>query len=314
MSSFNMVNYSLRPSKSIQRQIIFEGVRFLQGHLNLDELVYIGLGSIWFSDFIIAHKLLRVNDMVSIEASEIGYHRAKFNSPYATVRVFKGLTNQVLPTLYEDDLIKGRPWFVWLDYDMEFNESLQEDLRSLVEKAPANSIVIITFNGHESNYGAAPDRPQRLRELFGASVPDDLTKRSCKGPRMQETLADYSLKFIKAIAADISRPGGFLPSFRIIYKDSAPMITVGGILPSKGAVITAEGVLSGESWECNIQQPVIAPNLTLRETSLLQSQLPCQGTLTREMVRELGFDLEEEQIRTFQSYYRQFPSFAQIMS
>jgi len=44
MPSFDAVNYSLRPSKSIQRQIIFEGVRLLQGKLNLRRLAYIGFG------------------------------------------------------------------------------------------------------------------------------------------------------------------------------------------------------------------------------------------------------------------------------
>jgi hypothetical protein len=38
MPSFDVVNYSLRPSKSIQRQLVFEGVRQLQGGLNLARL------------------------------------------------------------------------------------------------------------------------------------------------------------------------------------------------------------------------------------------------------------------------------------
>ena len=56
MDSFNIVNYSLRPSKSIQRQIIFDGVRTLQLNWAHDQAVYIGLGSVWFTDFIMAHK------------------------------------------------------------------------------------------------------------------------------------------------------------------------------------------------------------------------------------------------------------------
>lgn len=314
MPSFDTVNYSLRPSKSIQRQVIFDGVRELQAHLDLDRLVYVGFGSVWFTDFVAAHKVLRIEDMVSIEGHDVGYRRAVFNVPYATIKVKHGYSGEVLPTLFEDESLKGRPWFVWFDYDYSFNESVKDDVRSLIEKAPPSSIVILTFNGHEMEYGRAPDRPERLRELFGAVVPDELSKNSCQGDRMQETLADLTLDYMRSVAADLSRPGGFLPAFRVIYKDSAPMVTVGGVLPTKGAVSTANCVLNAEAWRCNPEKRIIAPHLTMREAATLQSQLPQATQLTRAQINSLGFDLEEEQIATFQHYYKQYPAFAQIFS
>ena len=163
MASFDSVNYSLRPSKSIQRQLVFEGVRILQSHLDLDRLVYVGFGSIWFTDFVMAHKLLGIDDMVSIESNRIGFCRAVFNSPYATVRVREGISSNVLPTLYDDGVIARRPWMIWLDYDCEFNETIRDDTRSVIENVPANSILLITFNGNEMKYGQATDRPERLR-------------------------------------------------------------------------------------------------------------------------------------------------------
>lgn len=314
MPSFDTVNYSLRPSKSIQRQVIFDGVRELQVHLDLDRLVYVGFGSVWFTDFVAAHKVLRIEDMVSIEGHDVGYRRAAFNAPYATIRVKHGYSGEILPTLFEDETLKGRPWFVWFDYDYCFNESVKDDVRSLIEKAPPSSIVILTFNGHEMEYGRAQERPERLRELFGAVVPDELSKNSCHGDRMQETLADLTLDYMRSVAADLSRPGGFLPAFRIIYKDSAPMVTVGGVLPTKGAVSTATCVLDAEAWRCNPKKRIIAPHLTMREAAILQSQLPRATPLTRTQIKSLGFDLEEEQIETFQHYYKQYPAFAQIFS
>jgi len=90
MPSFDAINYSLRPSKSIQRQIVFSGVRMLQANLDLERLAYIGFGSIWFTDFVLAHKLLGIDDMWSIECHDVGYRRALFNAPYATVHVEHG--------------------------------------------------------------------------------------------------------------------------------------------------------------------------------------------------------------------------------
>lgn len=301
MASFDVVNYSLRPSKSVQRQIIFEGVRTLQAHLDLDRLAYVGFGSIWFTDFVMAHKLLGISDMVSIESNCIGYRRAVFNSPYATVRVRHGLASKVLPTLYEDQILSGRPWMIWLDYDYEFDETLRDDVRSVIENAPEGSILLITFNGHEMKYGHATDRPDRLRGLFGSLVPDDLSKGACKDERMQETLANFAIDYMKSVTAELARPGGFVPAFRIIYRDTAPMVTAGGILPSRGAARIAADVVNGSGWRCRPTKPIVAPHLTIREAVLLQSQLPCVGKLSRPLVQSLGFDLDDEQIEAFET-------------
>lgn len=314
MSSFDVVNYSLRPSKNIQRQIVFEGIRDLQAHLDLDRLVYVGFGSIWFADFAMAHKSLQIDDMVSIEKDDIGYRRAVFNAPYATVRVKHGLSNNVLPSLYDDDLIKRRPWLVWLDYDYAYNESVRDDVRSIVENAPTNSIALFTFNGKDHKYGSAPERPNRLRELFGAVVPDDLSKEACKDEQMQETLATLALDYMRATAADLSRPGGFIPAFRIVYRDLSPMITVGGVLPAKGAARVASDTVGNQAWRCQPSKPIVAPHLTMREAAVLQSKLPMAEQLSRKVVQDLGFDLDEQQIEAFQLYYKQFPSFAQILA
>lgn len=313
MASFNVVNYSLRPSKSIQRNLVFEGVSILKGHIDIDELAYIGFGSVWFTDFVLAHKMLGINDMISIEADEVGCKRAKFNAPFATVRVIEGRSSVVLPALFSDNALRSKPWMIWLDYDYEFNDDVRGDVQSIIENAPQNSILLITFNASEIKYGRAPERPDRLRELFGDVVPDDLSKSSCKDERFLETLADLTRDYMLSVANDISRPGGFVPAFRLIYRDVAPMITIGGVLPSKGAATVAKDTIRGASWPCNPEKPIIAPHLTIREAAMLQSQLPCKTSLTRGDVQKLGFDLEDDQIEAFSKYYRQYPAFAQIV-
>jgi hypothetical protein len=314
MASFDVINYGLRPSKSIQRQIVFDGIRRLQMDLNLEKLVYVGFGSIWFTDFVMAHKLLHINDMVSIEANEIGYRRAVYNSPFATVRVMNGNSYEVLPTLYSDTLIKGRPWLIWLDYDYELNESVRDDLRSIIENAPANSIVLVTFNGSEMKYGAGPDRPLRLRELLGSVVPDDLSKNACREDRLLQTLANLTRDYMTSVAAELARPGGFVPAFRLVYKDSAPMVTVGGILPTKGAARIATDIVNDAKWTCMPAPAINAPHLTIREASALQALLPSVNKISRADVRKLGFDLDDDQIAAFETYYRQYPAFAQIIA
>ncbi len=314
MASFDIVNYSLRPSKGIQRQLVFEGIRTLKSRLTLNDMVYVGLGSIWFSDFVQAHKLLGIRHMVSIENDDIGYCRARFNKPYATVQVRHGHSSDILTELHNDDFCKARPWVVWLDYDGGLNEVAINDIRSVIEEAPTDSILLTTFKGRERTYGGLNERIGRLRTLLGDVVPDDLPKAKCKGLSMQETLADLVTDFMKSIGVESGRPGGFVPAFRIVYEDTMEMVTVGGIVPAAGKVSSAKNVIGDGRWRCCPRERIVAPLLTIREAVTLLSLLPREDELTREHVREAGFDLEDEQIEAFERYYREYPMFAQIVA
>ena len=117
-----------------------------------------------------------------------------------------------------------------------------------------------------------------------------------------------------AAANDTSRPGGFVPAVRVIYRDGAPMVTVGGVLPARGAGRAVADLVGLGDWACMPAKPIVAPHLTVKEAAMLQSLLPRDVPLTRADVTGLGFDLEPEQIEAFQAYYRQYPSYAQILA
>ncbi len=315
MSSLHYINYSLRPSKSIQRQIVFDGVRTLRSHLDINESIYVGFGSIWFADFIMAHKILDIDEMISMEEDEILYRRAVFNSPYASVQIRQGASSDILPTLYDDETICKRPWVMWLDYDSALDETSIDDIRATIERAPNDTIFLITFNGSEWKYGRAKDRPGRLRDLFGDVVPDDLCMSRCDSTNMRNTLADLATDFMKSSAARAARPGGFVPAFRMIYRDGAVMVTVGGVLPSsRDTARTVSNIVEANEWKCRPENPIISPLLTIREAMTLQSMLPSPEGLSRKLVRDLGFDLEDEQIKAYVKYYREYPAFAQIIT
>jgi hypothetical protein len=189
-----------------------------------------------------------------------------------------------------------------------------DDVRSLIENAPENSIVLVTFNAKDWKYGRPADRPARLKALLGSVVPDDLSQEVCKEDRIPAVLANLSLDFMQSLAADLARPGGFVPAFRMVYKDSAPMVTVGGVLPAKGAARVASDVVNDASWLGRPMKRITAPHLTMREAATLQAKLPSAAKISRAVVQELGFDLEDEQIEAFETYYREYPAFAQIVT
>lgn len=313
MTSFNPINYSLRPSKIIQRTLAFEGLARLKTSLELEDILYVGFGSVWFADFHVAHKSLGIQDMISIEEDPITVRRAIFNQPFKTVTVIEGRSSLVLPKLYANRTYHKRPWLVWLDYTKALDEETVEEFRLAVEKLPQNSVLLATFNALASNYGQAPvDRPGRVKTLLGSVVPDDLSPEQCSSRLISETLADLSLKFLMSEAADIRRPGGFLPAFKLPYADNAAMVTIGGIFPAKGAVVAAESVIEDRDWPGIASGQISVPHLTLKEVAVLQSQLPTSTPLDRATVKNLGFDLKDEELRAFERYYKQYPSFVRV--
>ena len=92
------------------------------------------------------------------------------------------------------------------------------------------------------------------------------------------------------------------------------MVTVGGILPAKGAARVAADVVGRPDWPGKPEAPIKAPHLTMREAAVLQAQLPSNEPLSRQIVQDLGFDLEDEELQAYERYYRQYPAFAQILA
>lgn len=318
-SSTNVVNYSLRQNKSIERSLVFDGARTLIDRLGLSDFVYVGLGSVWFADFHLAHRHLRTQTMVSIEADPVTFERAKFNRPYRTVDVRPGLSSDVIPSLLAEPELQGRPWMVWLDYDQSVAEDELIELADLAGALPPDSFLLTTFSATPARYGKPVSRAQRLRELFGAAGPppppdgqqDDVTLY--KDEALALLLAECMENYLLSKALQKGRPGGYLPAFRLAYKDGTPMVTVGGFLPSPSRESDAAAVLASVEWECRLTQTIDTPLLTPKESLRLQEQLPAAGgVLTRAQVKALGFDLEEAAIEAFQRHYLRFPTFSQL--
>ena len=313
MASFDLVNYSLRPSKAIQRALVFEDIRRLMLLLGLKDLVYVGFGSVWFVDFQIAHRLLKASDLVSIELDDVGFVRAQFNAPFSSVVVKHGHSNVVLPPLYLDDQYKNRPWVMWLDYDFEWDESVCEDVRLAIERLPQNSMLITTFNAMGNKYGQPKNRGQRLAALLGGLVNPNRDKAEYDGDSLSPILRKGVLDYMGSIAGECSRPGGFVPGFSLGYRDQASMATVGGILPAPESRSSVQELVSSNDWRSLQEEILVAPHLTAKEATLLQNELP-KRHIDRQVVQRLGFDLLDHQIAAFQKYYLYYPSFAQIVT
>src|SRR5438552_12781248 len=86
--SYSKVFYDVRPAKQVERRMLVESFQVLS-HLGyrIHDYQYTGLGSIYFVDFIMFHKFLGIQRMLSVEHDEQIRKRVTFNQPFRCVRV-----------------------------------------------------------------------------------------------------------------------------------------------------------------------------------------------------------------------------------
>jgi hypothetical protein len=313
VSSTNIVNFSLRQNKSIERAIAFECIGLVLKQLGIADAVYVGFGSVWFEDFMLAHRFLGIETMISIEQNPVVYKRAIFNRPYRTVEVWDGDSAEVIPFLLQQVEFASRPWVVWLDHDYEITEDRLDELVDLIRTLPPNSFLLITFSALPGKYGRASERPQRVRDLFGDAAPETLSVRNFKeDASCARILAQATEDLLLSTAIQSARPGAYVPAVNLTYKDSVPMVTVGGVLPSEANHGSVKALVESVGWPGRVSRMIDAPPLTHKEVMALQSLLPNKNNPTREDVQNMGFDLEETHLKSYVDHYLRWPQFAQV--
>lgn len=314
-SSTNSVNFSVRPSKTIERSLVFAGLRAF-GHLvDLADAVYVGLGSVWFVDFEHAHRDLGIEEMISIESDQVTYERATFNAPYRTVRVIQGMSHDEVPKLLEREDLADRPWIVWLDYDSMLDGTNVDELVALAERLPENSALLTTFNALPKNYGETnPERLEELLRIFGDAFPVEQHAEGAglaKYATFQDVTGSSLLTTLDSASRRAARPGGFVPAFRLPYADGAPMMTVGGFFPDEDRRDAVVELVNSAAWACALAEGIEAPPLTAKEIAALRTLLPAQTPPTRGDLRGLGFDLEDRHLDSFVTHYLNYPVYVQ---
>jgi hypothetical protein len=312
MASFESVNYAIRPNKNIERKLIFEALRLLDGSIPLRGYRYVGLGSLWFVDFILAHRYLSISDMVCIEY-ETNAERVEFNRPYECIEVRRGITTDVLPSI---DL-ESQPSLIWLDYDTGSEGPILQDIELIASSAKVGTITLVTVNALRDRLpeldadGRKLEKEAALRLTFGSLVPATLPHGALTRDGYPILLAQMLLAHMDNCIHRSGHGNKFLPIFNFYYRDGAPMVTVGGIIVDglhehnylKSGVDVLSWVTSGE------QITIQAPPLTVKEKFTFDRLLPRANSPT---AVELGFPLSEEHIAAYHRYYRHYPLFGEF--
>ena len=320
MASSDYVNYAIRPNKTVERKMVFEVLSALTPIYDFSKYRYVGFGAVWFVDFVLAHKHLFIEDMISIEKDEYIARRAEFNKPYACVKIEAGESDNVLPGLFYDEC----PFLIWLDYDTSLDGPVLKDISTLCQRAQTGSLVIATINAHKNSLpNKDPDDrefqnpEERLRHFAGDLIPQALPRGTMQASKYPRFLASLLFLHMQRQVRKAGREDDWIvPLFNIRYKDNAPMITVGAVIDHQGCAEKISEVLEGKGTIPRMndrkQISIEVPPLTLKEKATLDQLMPCDDTPIEDVVQQFGNRLKPAQIKAYRRFYRYYPTFGEV--
>ena len=317
--SFEKVNYAIRPNKNVERKLIFECLGGLGQHFDLSQYTYIGLGSMWFIDFILAHKRLLIKDMVSIEKELDAESRANFNRPYCCIKVEPGETTIVLPSLLLDE----KHSIIWLDHDSDLKGTVLRDIEIICEKAKSGCIFIVTLNANvrqvkdvKNKEGKRLADEEALRYFVGGLAPEPMPKDALSKEKFPQILGKILIDHMKRSPRIAGTDKKFVPIFNFYYRDTAPMITVGGMLANQADAEKLSRCQLSEKYDYirgETQYHIAVPHLTPKEKFGIDQLLPSPRSLSAKDIEDnLGFSLKDEHIKAYCKFYRFYPMFGEI--
>jgi len=342
--SYQKINYSLRIAKSIERKMLADVFRKLSVFKQLNKYRYIGFGSTFFTDFILYHKQLAIDNMISIEKQELDKERFLFNKPYSCINMIFDDSNNVLPSI--DWSIES---ILWLDYDNHLNKASLNDINTFFANAVSGSLFLITVNANADTYvidindsdnesstnsefaevrsfsAMSEFRKNKVIERIGHDkLPRELTNNAYTSKKFPDIYYQVILNEINNILTNrnliLSDEDKltFEQILNIEYQDGAKMLTIGGLLfkeKDRHKFIKANfNELVFFSNNMN-RFKIEIPSLTFKEIRYLDTYLPSQiksdGSLKYN--RKNAANLPVADILKYKALYKYYPTFAEAI-
>ncbi len=312
--SYEKINYTLRPAKSIERRMIVEASGRLKGFRKVENYRYIGFGSPYFSDFSLIHRSLGITDMLCVEKEEGDKERFEFNIPFGCVKLEFGRSADILPQLEWQD----RPTIIWLDYDGRLDEEILSDIATVCSCVSPGSLLLISIRATAKDFGEDErSRSQELKGIVGDRLPLGTGLKAFSQnnfPSLLWKILDAEIKYrISERSSAMPPETKFLYEqlFHFNYQDGTKMLTVGGLIYQVGQEPTrALCDFSSLSFVRDREKPysITVPKLTLKEMQKLNESLP--GTAGE--VPCVPECVPEKDVKAYSALYRYFPTFVEV--
>jgi hypothetical protein len=299
--------------------MLCEVFRNLHPYQRVEDYVYVGFGSVWFSDFSLFHKSLGIKDMVSIEREKDHEKRVLANTPFQISVIFRE-AKLALP-----DLNWERRQLLWLDYDDTLTLDMVHDANTVATRAISGTVLAISVQCHKAPEVAEAEREsasdqhaidavERLRQKLGRSrISSSISEEDLTGWAFGDfsrsilmNEIDSTLKVRSSI--NPSEKMKFKPICEFEYEDGAKMTTLVGIFYDDEEQLARCGFDNLDFMTAgNLKVRIPVPKLTVREFKQLERQLPVKNG------QALDFgEIPPSDGRHFTEMYRYLPNFAVI--
>ncbi len=324
--SYDLINYTLRPKKQIERKIFIELINKVQTVLNLNigNYRYLGFGSIYYQDFIMFHKFLNINKMTSIDSSN-ATKRFNFNKPYDFIEFHNAKSTDFISRInYKENLL------TWLDYDSIFyfhkynkvtekficniNKTVFDDIALIYSKSKINDIFALSIN-IKMNF--IKEVMQNFENDFQLYLPSTFAQMSIKHKEEYFSSIVQQILINKFIEIAKHRDLKFTKLFSFEYADGAPMYTLGGIFEDKNNLTDFSSIQDNLlNKDIKSVTKINVPLLTFKEKYYLDSKIKeILGSLKNKnkletLAKNLDFEIDDlEKLEHYANFYKYYPQY-----
>ncbi len=223
-SSARLVSYDLRPAKQTERRILLDLVALgRECGLEISGYRYVGMGANRFYDYLLLHRYLGIQNMVSLEHDPNMVERARFNAPYGFIEVREQSTTDFI----QFDEFDGRSIY-WFDYDSAIGTEVIDDIYSLGTAVSPGDFIFVTVSGEPPGVVRNMSNSQRVdwyADTFG-DVANQIQMEDCENSIFRQSVHKLLRTTFRNAFASASNV--FSMPLQIFYRDGTHMVTVGG--------------------------------------------------------------------------------------
>jgi len=308
-SSAHFISYDLRPAKQAERRMLIDFLKCANESFAVSGCRYVGMGGTRFYDFHLLHRFLGINHMVSLERDKDIFRRASFNCPYDFISVEPRSVSEFLAK----DSDTSQTIF-WLDYDDGLSPEIVADILSLGTKAQAGGFAFVTVTGEAPGVLRNASPVERL-DYFQSNFSDfslGLTEADMEDTEFRNTVSKILVSaFQNAFAA--RQDGELKPLFKVIYKDSMWMVTVGGCFCAPATTTSIARRMKKDLPFLLKDKPytIISLNITEAERLLFDMAVTKRRANSRQanLLKSMGF--KQRHLDTYADLLRFLPRYSE---
>jgi hypothetical protein len=307
-ASYKKVFYDLRPAKQVERRMLIDTLHLLaEGGFRIRDYQYTGFGSVSFVDFILLHRLVGLQRLLSVEHDLTIRKRIEFNRPFDQVDVRMEQIGTVIP-----DLDRDLKHILWLDYDFLLRKSALDDTALAATRLSPGSILVVTLDVEPPNNEGPETWYDYFKEEAGDRLPFELGPGDFGLSKLPQIVGQIVFNAIRSGMAGRTNLA-FFPLFNFVYKDGHQMVTVGGMF----GTTTEKAMLDGCDFRSahflrtsvtDTPYEIRVPRLTRRERIYMDHHMPCVAGWTPP-----DFELSAQDVDDYLSVYRYYPGYAELL-